>query len=69
MIAAVAGVLTACGGANDGDPTTDTTSMPAEPMTVDSVGSAGSQPYDTSGDTIPGGPTHSPGTNRDSIQQ
>ena len=55
MIAAVAAVLTACGGANDGDATTDTTStMPAEPMTIDSNSNTGSMPYDSLRDTSSG---------------
>lgn len=52
MIAAVAAVLTACGGANDGDATTDTTTtMPMESPTLDSVSSSGSQPFDSVQDT------------------
>lgn len=64
MIASLAAVLAACGGANDGDATTDTTTVPAEPMTVDSTGSTGAMPYDSTRDTSSGfssSPTH-PGT-------
>ena len=51
MIAALAAVLTACGGANDGDATTDTTAMPMEPPTTDSNTSMGTTPYDSLQDT------------------
>jgi opacity protein-like surface antigen len=69
MIAAVAALLTACGGANDGDSNTDTTAMPAEPMTIDSNSNAGSVPYDSLQDTSgfsssptnPGSRTSTPG--------
>ena len=54
IIAAVAAVLTACGGANDGDATTDTTSMPMEPPTTDSNNNTGSYPYDSLRDTSSG---------------
>lgn len=72
MIAAVAGLLTACGGANDGDANTDTTStIPMEPATLDSNSSSGSVPYDTARDTTgfsssptnPGSRTTTPGGN------
>jgi hypothetical protein len=51
MIAAVTALLTACGGANDGDATTDTTAMPMEPPITDSNSSTGSYPYDSLQDT------------------
>jgi hypothetical protein len=54
IMAAVAALLTACGGANDGDATSDTTSMPAEPMTIDSNSNAGSMPFDSTRDTSSG---------------
>ena len=51
MIATVVALLTACGGANDGDATTDTTSLPMEGPVTDSISSSGSLPYDSARDT------------------
>ena len=54
IVAAVAALLTACGGANDGDAATDTTAMPMEPPTTDSNSNTGSYPYDSLRDTSSG---------------
>jgi hypothetical protein len=51
MIAALAALLTACGGANDGDATTDTTAMPMEPPMTDSNTNTGNYQYDSLQDT------------------
>ena len=64
MAAALAAVLAACGGANDGDATTDTTAMPIEPPATDSNSNTGSMPYDSLRDTAD--PVRSQPTNPDS---